>query len=59
MKKNILSILDIGDETEEIIDLGIKLKKERKAGKKLDYLNDRTLAMIFERASTRTRVSLA
>ena len=57
MKKNILSILDIGDETEEIVDLGIKLKKERKAGKKLDYLKDKTLAMIFERASTRTRVS--
>ena len=57
MKKNVLSMLDTGDETEEIIDLGIKLKKEIKNGRKLDYLKDKTLAMIFERASTRTRVS--
>lgn len=57
MKKNVLSMLDTEDETEEIIDLGIKLKKEVKNGRKLDYLKDKTLAMIFERASTRTRVS--
>ena len=57
MKKNVLSIMDTEDETEEIIDLGIKLKQEVKNGRKLDYLKDKTLAMIFERASTRTRVS--
>jgi ornithine carbamoyltransferase len=57
MKKNILSILDIGNEIEQIIDLGIKLKKEVKSDKKLDYLKYKTLAMIFERPSTRTRVS--
>ena len=57
MKKNVLSMLDIEDETEEIIDLGIKLKKEIKNSRKLDYLKGKTLAMIFERASTRTRVS--
>ena len=57
MKKNILSILDIGSETEEIVDLGIKIKKEIKSGKKLNYLKDKILAMVFERASTRTRVS--
>ena len=57
MKKNVLSMLDTEEETEEIIDLGIKLKKEVKNGRKLDYLKDKTLAMIFERASTRTRVS--
>ena len=57
MKKNILSILDTGHDTEGIIDLGIKIKKDIKSGKKLDYLKDKILAMIFERASTRTRVS--
>lgn len=57
MKRNILSILDVGDEIEEIIDLGIQLKKESKAGKVLTHLQGKTLAMIFERASTRTRVS--
>jgi len=57
MEKNILSILDTRDETENIIDLGIKLKTAVKSGKKVDYLTNKTLAMIFERASTRTRVS--
>jgi ornithine carbamoyltransferase len=57
MKKNILSIQDIGDEIEKIINLGIKIKKEIKEGKKFNYLKGKTLAMIFERESTRTRVS--
>lgn len=57
MKKNVLSILDVGDEIEEIIDLGIRLKHDAKAGKQLNYLQGKTLAMIFERQSTRTRVS--
>jgi ornithine carbamoyltransferase len=57
MKKNVLSILDVGDEIEEIIDRAIQLKHDVKAGKELKSLQGKTLAMIFERASTRTRVS--
>ncbi len=57
MKKNVLSILDVGDEIEEIIDRAIQLKHDEKAGKELKFLQGKTLAMIFERASTRTRVS--
>jgi len=57
MKKNVLSILDTEGETENIIDLGIQLKKDFKNGKPIDYLKNKRLAMIFERASTRTRVS--
>jgi ornithine carbamoyltransferase len=57
MKKNVLSILDVEDEIEEIIDFGIRLKRDVRAGKQLNYLQGKTLAMIFERASTRTRVS--
>lgn len=57
MEKNILSILDTIPETEEIIDLGIRLKQDVKSGKKLNHLKGKTLAMIFERQSTRTRVS--
>jgi ornithine carbamoyltransferase len=57
MKRNVLSILDVRDEIEEIIDLGIQLKQDVKQGKKLNYLQGKTLAMIFERQSTRTRVS--
>ena len=57
MEKNILSILDTRDEIENIIDLGIKLKKDYNEGKKIDYLKGKRLALIFERASIRTRVS--
>jgi ornithine carbamoyltransferase len=57
MKKNILSILDVQDEIEEIIDFGIKLKSDIKTGRKFDYLENKIIALIFERASTRTRVS--
>lgn len=57
MKKNVISILDVGDEIEEIIDLGIQLKHEVQSGKKIKHLEGKTLALIFERASTRTRVS--
>jgi len=57
MNKNVLSILDVGDEIEEIIDLGIRLKHDVRAGKQLKHLEGKTLAMIFERQSTRTRVS--
>lgn len=57
MNKNILSILDTRDETEEIIDLGIKLKNDYKNGKEIKILSGKRLALIFERASIRTRVS--
>ncbi|MBN2066071.1 MAG: ornithine carbamoyltransferase [Candidatus Thermoplasmatota archaeon] len=57
MKTNILSIMDTENETENIIDLGISLKQAIRRGKMLNYLPHKTLAMLFERASTRTRVS--
>lgn len=57
MKKNILSILDVSNDIDTIIDFGIKLKKEMKAGKIYTPLQGKTLALIFERPSTRTRVS--
>jgi ornithine carbamoyltransferase len=57
MKKHILSILDVAEDINAIIDLGIQLKKEKKTGKQFSTLHGKTLAMIFERQSTRTRVS--
>lgn len=57
MKKNILSILDVSNDIDNIIDFGIKLKKEMKAGKIYTPLQGKTLALIFERPSTRTRIS--
>jgi len=57
MEKNILSILDVKQEIGELIDLGIKLKNEIKNGKSFDYLKNKKMVMIFERASMRTRLS--
>jgi len=41
----------------EIIDLAIKIKEEAKRREYVPYLRQQTLAMIFEKSSTRTRVS--
>lgn len=41
----------------EMIDLAVKIKKQTKKGKLKPYLKDQTLGMIFEKSSTRTRVS--
>jgi ornithine carbamoyltransferase len=45
------------DEIKEIIDLGFSIKKETKAKIFKPYLKHNQLAMIFEKSSTRTRVS--
>jgi ornithine carbamoyltransferase len=57
MKRDIISVLDMKDDFEKFVDDGIKLKKSFKAGKKDSSLDRKTLGMIFEKASTRTRVS--
>lgn len=41
----------------EIIDLAIKIKKQTKEGQLVPYMENKTLGMIFEKSSTRTRVS--
>lgn len=45
------------EEILEIIDLAFKIKKKQKEGKRKKYLKEQTLAMIFEKSSTRTRLS--
>jgi len=45
------------EEILEIIDLGLSIKKELKSGVKTAHMSGQTLAMIFEKSSTRTRVS--
>jgi ornithine carbamoyltransferase len=45
------------EEILEIIDLGLTIKKDLKNGIYKDYMPKKTLAMIFEKSSTRTRVS--
>ena len=57
MKRNLVSMLDVKDDLEEIIDLAIDLKRKSKSGMSIERLKGKTLAMIFEKSSTRTRVS--
>ena len=58
MKKDFLSILDIDEcELESIIADAVRLKRLKSAGTAHEYLRGRSLGMIFEKASTRTRVS--
>ena len=57
MKRDLISMLDVKDDLEKIIDLGIKLKKKSKNGESIELLKGKTLGMIFEKPSTRTRVS--
>ncbi len=45
------------DEILDILNLAITIKKETKAGVLKDYMPKKTLGMIFEKSSTRTRVS--
>ena len=45
------------EEILEIIDIGLNIKKDLKSGIYKDELKKQTLAMIFEKSSTRTRVS--
>ena len=56
--KHLLKLLDLsGEEILELLDLADKLKAERKAGIPHPLLAGKTLGMIFEKSSTRTRVS--
>jgi len=58
MQKDLLKLLDLS--TEDILlilDTADRLKAERKAGKPHDFPPGKTLAMIFSKSSTRTRVS--
>ena len=56
--KDLLSIHDLStDEVAEILDFAAELKTMQKAGVEHKLLAGKTLGMIFEKSSTRTRVS--
>ncbi len=58
MHKDLLTINDLTTaEIRDILDLAKKLKNDLKKGKNKPYLDGKTLAMVFEKPSTRTRVS--
>ena len=55
---HLISIADLSvDEINDILDMAGDLKRKRKSGVITDYLKNKSLAMIFEKSSTRTRVS--
>jgi len=57
MKRDLISMLDVKEDLDDIIDLSIKLKQKSKKGESIKLLKDKNLCMIFEKSSTRTRVS--
>jgi ornithine carbamoyltransferase len=58
MTKHFINLDDLAnDDLQQIIDQAIALKKQPKAGEISNTLKNKTLAMIFDKSSTRTRVS--
>jgi ornithine carbamoyltransferase len=58
MKRDLLSILDLSaGELDEIIGEAENLKMLRREGRPHEFLKGKSLAMVFEKASTRTRIS--
>ncbi|MDD4566294.1 Ornithine carbamoyltransferase [Methanoculleus chikugoensis] len=58
MKKDFLTLLDLDEcELESIVADAVRLKRLKSAGTAHEYLRGKSLGMIFEKASTRTRVS--
>lgn len=58
MKKDLLSLLDLdSEEIEEILSRAASLKKGRRKGRGPTPLKGKTLALILEKPSTRTKVS--
>lgn len=58
MKKDLTKMADLSaEEIHELLDLAAKLKYERKNGIEHHHLKGQSLGMIFQKSSTRTRVS--
>jgi len=59
MKRDFLSLADLpGDELVAVLDRAAELKRLRRAGERHRTLVGRGIALVFEKASTRTRISL-
>ncbi|MBA3044344.1 ornithine carbamoyltransferase, partial [archaeon] len=55
--KHLISMLDVKDKIYEILDLASELKAKQKKGILHELLKNKSMGMIFEKSSTRTRVS--
>jgi len=56
-KRDLLSMLDLESDLVGILELAASIKNRTKAGEPYEPLRGKSLAMVFEKASTRTRVS--
>ncbi len=57
LKRDIISVLDMKDDFEQILNEALKMKSGPKKGQKKDPLKGKVLGMVFEKPSLRTRVS--
>ena len=57
MNKDLISILDVKDDIDTLLNLALDIKKKTKSGEPHVPLKGKSLGMIFEKPSTRTRVS--
>ena len=56
--RNFLSLMDLSsDELRQLIARAIELKAELPSGRHADFLKGKTAVLVFEKSSTRTRVS--
>jgi ornithine carbamoyltransferase len=56
-KRDLLSMLDVAGDLVGLLELSANIKKRTEAGEPYEPLRGKSLAMIFEKSSTRTRVS--
>jgi ornithine carbamoyltransferase len=58
MKRDLISILDLtGTDLSDLLEEAGRLKMLRREGRPHEYLSGKSLAMVFEKSSTRTRMS--
>lgn len=57
LKRDIISVLDMKDDFEKILENALNMKSGPKKGQKKDPLKGKMLGMVFEKPSLRTRVS--
>ncbi|MDP6156093.1 MAG: ornithine carbamoyltransferase [Candidatus Thermoplasmatota archaeon] len=57
MVKHLISILDVEDKIRDLLDLALEIKEKTRIGERYAPMEGQTLGMIFEKPSTRTRLS--